>query len=410
MHTTRFAYYDLVKSSPWPTLFRVMGLLFFGTTKITPPKDKVATFEKYLLQGDVLGDAIADDIAMAGKEAKSYFMLLKKAISSGHCEAADMPESLRLLIDSVYTDPKWLDRDKVENGAAVCRRLGEHAMAVLGDMALLGGYANTEISKPLSFTGALRGDSTFDRVSETSQFWIDITRRGGLLKGAKGFASAVHVRIMHSIVRKKISKHPDWDSVRWGLPINRADSLATNIGFSMGMIYGCKRLGFLLTDKDIEAVLHLWKYVGYLMGDDTTWLPNNASEGLQCLQIVHLSNRNIPDSDSKALARDYLNSFKPKNKKIDYNYLQSYYNYYRNEGYAQWLIPPDLYYKLELPRYNPFSILLPIAEIPFNTLKDCGRIFSSKLAENIENRGALAQETLLKTRMGDKRASFMPKH
>jgi hypothetical protein len=409
MHTTRFAYYELIKSSPWPALFKVMGMVFFGTTNTTPSADKVEAFEKYLLEGDALGDAVAEDIAKASKESKSFFILLQKTLSTGHYDD-DAPNSLKLLIDSVYTDPKWLDREKIENGAAVCRRLGEHAMAVLGDMALLGGYANTEISKPLSFTGALRGNSTFDRVSDTSQFWIDITRKGGLAKGAKGFNSAVHVRIMHSVVRRKLRNHPDWDIEKWGLPINIADSLATNIGFSMGMIYGCKRLGFLFTNKDIEAVLHLWKYVGHLMGDDSSWLPDHAAEGLQCLQIVHLSNLNNPDKDSKALARDYLNSFKPKEYRRNLNFMRKYLDYYRNKGYAQWLIPPDLYLKLELPSYDPLSLMFPLIEYPMITLKEGTRILFPKLAHSIENDGAKAQETLLKERMGNKKASFIPTH
>jgi len=407
MHTSRFAYHGLIKSSPWPTMFKILGVFMFGTSKTTPTSSRVNTFEKYLLDSDPIGDAVAADIAQLGSASKSIFSTLRKAIATGHCDES-YPESLHQLISTAYTDPEWLDRSKVESGAAVCRRLGQHAMAVLGDLALLGGYANADISKPLTFTGALRGDSTFDRLSETSQFWVDVTRKGGLQKGAKGFCSAIHVRIMHSIVRRKLLHHSQWDSEKWGTPINMADSLATNIGFSMGMIYGCKRLGFLLTQRDIEAVLHLWKYIGYLMGDDVTWLPNNTSEGLQCLQIVHLSNRNEPDGDSKALARDYLESFKPRELKRDVNYYSTYINYMRNEGYAQWLIPPDLYLKLDLPHYNPISLLFPIAEMPVNFIKDSSRLFSHQIANWLDKEGAKAQEDIITQRMGNRSATFIP--
>ncbi|MCP4125191.1 MAG: DUF2236 domain-containing protein [Bacteroidetes bacterium] len=188
-------------------------------------------------------------------------------------------------------------------------------MSVLGDLALCGGYANPDITKPLVFTGALKGENTFDRISETSQFWVDVTRKGALEIGAKGFKVAIRVRMMHAIVRQRILQHKEWKNNEWGWPINEADSLSTNVGFSMAMIFGCKMLGFRISNRKIEAVLHLWRYIGFLMGDDHEWLPKNAAEGLQCLLLINLSNRNIPDEGSRELAMDYLMNFKPdKNK------------------------------------------------------------------------------------------------
>ena len=258
---------------------------------------------------NTLADKAAQELFMSDRKHLHSFRLMNKVLEQGIDEEDDVPDSFKQLIQEANTAPVWLDRNKVEHGAAICRRLGSHAMAVLGDLALLGGYANTDISKPLVFTGALKGDSTFDRISETSQFWFDVTRKGALEKGAKGFKSAIRVRMMHAMVRQRLLQNPKWNSELWGLPINEADSLATNVGFSMAMIYGCKLLGFYLPNKDIEAVLHLWRYIGYLMGDDADWLPKTTEEGLHCLLLIHLSNENNPDEESKTFAKDYLNSF-----------------------------------------------------------------------------------------------------
>ncbi len=290
-----------------------------------------------------MADEAAKDLFAKGSNHKNSFRLMYKVLDKGVDDQDLIPDSFSCLMEEVYAEPNWLDRNKVEKGAAVCRRLGGWAMTVLGDLALLGGYANPEITKPLVFTGTLTGESTFDRISETSQFWFDVTRKGALEKGAKGFKSAIKVRMMHAIVRQRMLNHPKWNAEDWGWPINKADAVATNVGFSMVMIYGAKMLGFNLSNKDIEAVLHLWKYIGYLMGDEVNWLSVNAEEGLQCLLLITLSNNNIPDKDSKRLAIDYLENFIPRSSIFDLkNYPSELFNYIKHRAYAEFPIPPDI--------------------------------------------------------------------
>ena len=362
------------------------------------------------MQGDALADQAAQDLFMSDRKHLESFRRMNKVLEHGLSKDDDVPESFNKLIKRVYTEPDWLDRDKVEKGAEICRRLGGHAMAVLGDLALLGGYANTDISKPLVFTGALKGESTFDRISETSQFWYDVTRENGLQIGAKGFKSAIRVRMMHAIVRQRLLKHPKWNSEKWGWPINAADSLATNVGFSMAMIYGCKWLGFYLPNKDIEAVLHLWRYIGYLMGDDTDWLPKTTEEGLQCLLLIHLSNENNPDEESKTLAKDYINSFKPKSTLKNWRqYINDYYFFMKHKAYAELLIPFDLYKKLDLPSSNFSWLLVPLLETPSIFVKERLNVLIPSLYQKAIKDGALVQEEVIRSRMGEKQASYIPK-
>lgn len=216
--------------------------------------------------------------------------------------------------------------------------------------------------------------------------------------------------MMHAIVRQRLLQHPKWDSGKWGLPINKADSMATNVAFSMAMIYGCKWLGFHLPNKDIEAVLHLWRYLGYLLGDDPDWLPKTVEEGLQCLHLIHLSNRNEPDEECKALARDYIESFRPKTA-LRENWRQNlveHYFYWKRKAYARFLIPPDLYSKLELPKPNLSWLLVPAVESPLIFTIDRLRSVVPGMAEWMEERGAKAQELVVSTRMGENEATFIP--
>jgi hypothetical protein len=408
--TTRFVYREKSKGSIWPTLFKLMGRTLFDAPNVQPDEQRIEQFEKYLMEGDAPADEAARDLFMTGSNHAKNFRLMNKVLEDGLNEDDDVPVSFQDLIQRVNEDPAWLDRDQVERGAAVCRRLGVHAMAVLGDLALVGGYANPDITRPLIFTGALKGARTFDRVSETSQFWVEVTRKGALGKGRKGFRTAIRVRMMHAIVRQRLLQHPKWDSKSWGLPINKADSMATNLAFSMAMIYGCKFLGFHLPNKDIEAVLHLWRYLGFLLGDDPEWLPTTAEEGLQCLHLIHLSNRNEPDEECKSLARDYIESFKPKTGMDDnwQQFLVEHYLYWKRKAYARFLIPPDLYSRLELPAPNLSWLLVPLVETPVIFTLDRLRSIVPGMGKWMEEQGAKAQELVVTTRMGDKEATFIP--
>lgn len=391
-------------------MFKVLGRTLFDAPNVIPAKERIDAFENYLMQGDVLADKAAQELFMSDRKHVQSFRLMNKVLENGIDEGDDVPIAFKQLMDEVNSEPEWLDRKQLEKGAAICRRLGIHAMAVLGDLALLGGYANTEISKPLVFTGALKGGSTFDRLSETSQFWFDVTRKGALEKDAKGFKSAIRVRMMHAIVRQRLIQHPKWDSEAWGLPINQADSLATNVGFSMAMIYGCKRLGFYLPNKDIEAVLHLWRYIGFLMGNDEAWLPKTTEEGLQCLLLIHLSNENNPDEESKTLAKDYLNSFKPKGDVSNWqHYLNDYYLFMKHKAYAELLIPFELHKKLELPSSNLTWLFVPLIEFPAIFIKDRLRVLIPGLQRKIAAKGAQDQADVITTRMGERQASYIPK-
>jgi len=406
----RFVYHQRVKKSVWPSLFKILGRTFFNAPNTLPDKKRIDQFEQYLMVGDEQADHAARDLFMSGRKHAQSFRSMNKVLEHGLDAETDIPDSFRALIKDVWLDPEWLDRQQLAFGAAVCRRLGGHAMMVLGDMALTGGYANADITKPLVFTGALKGEHTFDRVSETSQFWVDVTRAGALEKGAKGFRSALRVRMMHAIVRQRLLQHPKWNSEKWGWPINEADSLATNVGFSMAMVYGTTFLGYHLPDEEIEAVLHLWRYIGFLMGDDPDWLPKNAEEGLQSLLLIFLSNNNDPDEESKTLARDYINSFKPKGGSKDWQrYMKDYYYFLKHKAYAEYLIPFDMYKKLDLPSSRLSWLLVPLLEAPGIFVLDRLRKVVPGLQKWMEREGAKEQEQVIIDRMGNKQASFVPK-
>ncbi len=399
--TTRFKYYENLERSKITSVIKYASKIFFNTTDIIPSKERVEQYEAYLLECDAEADEAADELFFK-QSMKIGHQQLGVAVTQGIDKVENPGPKFKLLFSSLEKDPDWLDREKLEHGAHVCRRLGMDALYALGDLALLGGYANPNISKPLSFTGALKGNRTFNRINETTQFWLNVTEKGGLNIGSKGYQTAVHVRLMHAMIRRRLVEHKKWDIEAWGLPINSADSLATNIAFSSIMLVGTSMLGTKHSKKDFESVLHLWKYIGYLMGDKISWLPKTTEEAIQSLLLIGLADNHIPDNDSIQLANDLVKSHLVNNGTLK-DKIESQIVYLTHRAYAEFLIPRSLYKRLDLPSSNLSWILVPLFHLPTRFLiNNVVRHVFPKSNEILDKEGRKKQEAFLSRRQKEK--------
>lgn len=145
------------------------------------------------------------------------------------------------------------------------------------------------------------------------------------------------------------------------------------------------------------------------MGDDVDWLPNTVEEALQCLLLITLSNNNQPDEDSKALAKDYLESFKPKKKDNLFDSIILNIAYRRHKAMAEYLIPKPFHKRLEIPSSNFSWLLVPIIESPINFLSDRLAPIIPGGLKRAEKRGADQQSKIIKRIRGVKKASYVPK-
>jgi len=268
-----------------------------------PTEAQIRRFGELLLKGDALADALAEHFGAVGfARARAD---LDRALHEGIEAVPGAPAPLRELVAQCETDPFWLDRDLLEEGARACRRTGPFGVLIMRDVALMGGYGNAAINKPLTFTGALT-EGAARRTVETASFWIDVTRERGLEKGGVGFQSAVKVRMMHGLLRRRIAAHPQWRTDLWGVPINQADMIATNLAFSLIFLHGLRCMGVQFTRRERAGILHLWRYVGYLMGIDERYLASDEKEGFRLLYLSLLTQPDA-DEDTRALSRALMN-------------------------------------------------------------------------------------------------------
>ncbi|MEV0949758.1 oxygenase MpaB family protein [Promicromonospora sp. NPDC050249] len=191
-----------------------------------------------------------------------------------------VPDPLRHLLDEVTTVPDWVDWDLVEEGAAVQRRLGQNSDDVLLQLSLVGGYRFGGPTDLLAATGALTGGA-LRRLRETQEWTVGLSEPGALRPYAPAWRATVHVRVMHALVNSSFAdpdRQDHWDTARWGLPINQADQAATLGLFDGTLILGCRALGVPVPPSDSRALMHLWKWVGHLLGVHPDFLVDDEWE------------------------------------------------------------------------------------------------------------------------------------
>ena len=264
------------------------------------PSSKQATkmipllFEKDDLADDVVNEVFENAIFPQALQKITDFVMQKNGLDSAS-------ESAQKLASQMREIPTWLDYDKLELGRNVCNRSGKSGLIVLRNYSLMLGYQSAAINKPLIATGALHSGAV-KRIADTTNFWFAVTGKNALQMDGKGFEQCLRTRIIHSYSRIMIKKNLPWQIDEQGEPLNYWDMLATYLGFSLIFIQGLRKLGIQISDKEAEAVYHMWKYIGYLIGIPSQIMPENDLDAIESLYLWSISQPEV-DADSLQLAK-----------------------------------------------------------------------------------------------------------
>nr|WP_240945380.1 oxygenase MpaB family protein [Rhodococcus sp. HNM0569] len=216
----------------------------------------------------------------------------------------DTPAPLREYFALLEDTPTWVDRDAIALGARTLRRVGRDVGDVLAYGSLLGGYNNSGPLPVLVSSGKLTGDRTLRRITETGVWWQGCVADGGLDRFGAGFTLTVHVRLMHALIAYHHERN-GWDTTARGLPVNQFDQAGTLGLFSTSFLLHTRVLGVRYTAREADAVMHLWRYVGWLMGVDDQWLVTDERAGRRLLYQIGLASPPA-DDDSYALAKSLV--------------------------------------------------------------------------------------------------------
>ena len=208
------------------------------------------------------GDLLMDAALPAGEGGDCLAQLDAAALADPSGAAAE-------LLRHASSPPEWVDWELLALGQAVYRRYLPLASVVLYHLSLVGGFSAPKISKVLSSTGYLTAapPAVMQRLLETGRMLIDCcTASDALRPRGVGWSSALRVRALHARVRRRLLRSK-WDTNEWGVPINQEDLAVTLLAFSTNVINGCEIiLGSAWPAQEQSAYLHLWRYVGWLLG------------------------------------------------------------------------------------------------------------------------------------------------
>ena len=283
--------------APIPPITRRLRKRIRDRARAEPSTDQLRAIGDSFFRGDPLMDAVVDWMIAHGVPATKP--LFDSALERGIAAVADAPDALRALFAQVDHPPPWVDAARLESGARFSGIAGTVGLDVLRDGGLLPGYLASAVNQTLILTKALEKGPQ-KRVAETTKWWIDCTRPGGMARFADGFKTTLQVRLIHAFVRRHVGRLPQWQAETYGIPVNQGDMTATNMVFSAQFLLGQRLLGVIITRSEGADVMHLWRYIGWLMGIDEQWL-YDSEDAARIALYQNLLTQPPPDETSRQL-------------------------------------------------------------------------------------------------------------
>lgn len=346
-----------------------------------------------LTVGDEPMDRLVEWMSAAGMDQARP--LFERALADGIASVPEAPAPLREFFTAIETPPDWVDRDKLRRGQRALRRGGADGMYIARDVSLLGGYQFSGFNKTLLRTGALEKGSN-KRFAETMQWAMDVISEDGLEPLGAGYRSTIRVRLIHSFVRKHVAAMPDWRGDEWGVPINQTDMAATLVGALVAPAVGTIGMGVVLSPSEFDAVAHLTRYVGWLIGVEDQWLPRDFRDSVRVLHHT-LSALAAPDETSKQLAVPMVDD------PLAWEYNR-FANLRRRVARAQHLSITSGFLgrravrSLGLPNYSlPWY---PVLRMPVNLARSASALSSPAGMRRADLRGRREHDKLLRTMIG----------
>ena len=283
---------DLFRQGTFKLAARLSGI---GDIQVT--QEQLTRFRAFAEVTDERADAV---VALFRQKPQAR-QVFDQALEDGIGAVKRPPKALRDFFQDVEATPYWVDHERLDRGARAITRTGLLGLFPLGDMSLMGGYLASRATKPLVATGEIERMAG-RRLVETAAWWIDVTTPGSLRPNNSGYRSTLRVRLVHAHVRDAMNRRQDWDYEAWDRPINQLQTVGTLLLFSLVFVLGTQLLGVRFTERERGDIIHLWRYVGWLMGIDEELLPATEQDAWRLLWLL-ASTEFIPDEDSKRLAK-----------------------------------------------------------------------------------------------------------
>lgn len=214
-------------------------------------------------EGDPLADAVIADLVESGN-LDEVNQVLREFRGNDEPIPENLPRAVREYLIATDTPPAWMDEERVARAHEFFIDDGVHVASVLSFGAMVNCYAQPRPSKVLTLTHRL--NQPHRRLSETSQFVLNMMAPNAFGLGGSFVPTIQKTRLIHAAVRYFVSRSPEWDSELDGVPVCQQDLLGALLIFSVQVVDGMRRIGVSVTDTEAEDYYHVWRVAGAVLG------------------------------------------------------------------------------------------------------------------------------------------------
>jgi hypothetical protein len=283
------------------------------------------TSPEFLNQNRLIGDSLADNLVkqiFEKKEQANFYRLLQMD-STPIMEAED--SELKSFLTDIRPLPRWFDAERISKGQKFYRKFATPVMTLLGGLSLPYCYAASPGNKALYLSNKMR-KSPGKRLVDTADFIITVSTAINISENSEAQISINKLRLLHAVARYYILNSNNW-SLEWGLPINQEDMAGTNLAFSYIIINGLQKTGYMMTNREKENFLALWRYIGYQLYIEDELLPSTLKEAELLEKTIR--NRHFKQSEEGfTLAKELITYYKSMTKGIDSYLVESQIRYW----------------------------------------------------------------------------------
>lgn len=269
------------------------------------PVVDAAAFEALKFQGDPLADAVVADLVATGRvgvvnEVLEHFRANDQPIPE------QLPDSVREFLVATDNPPEWVEPDRVARAYEFFVDDGMHVASVLTFGAMVNCYAHARASRALTLTHGL--NQPHRRLSETSQFVMDMMGRDAFGSGGSFVPTIQKTRLIHAAVRHFLTASGRWDVAADGVPVCQQDMVGALLIFSVQVIEGMRRMGISVTEQEAEDYYYVWRAAGAMLGIPAEAVPESIEDARE-LSAAMVESVYAPSSEGVALTRHLLDLY-----------------------------------------------------------------------------------------------------
>lgn len=283
------------------------------------------TSPEFLNQNRLIGDPLADNLVKQlfdKKEQANFYTILQMDAAA----IMDAEESeLKSFLVNIRPLPQWFDAERILRGQKFYKKFAMPIMTLLGGLSLPYCYAASPGNKALYLSDKMR-KSPGKRLVDTADFIILVSTAQNISENSEAQIGINKLRLIHAVARYYILNSSNW-SMEWGIPINQEDMAGTNLAFSYIIVSGLQKSGYMITEREKENFLALWRYIGYQLHIQDELLPSTLKEAERLEKTIR--KRHFKESEEGfTLAKELITYYRSMTNGMDSYLLESQIRYW----------------------------------------------------------------------------------